>query len=377
MPSRGVDEPMRRARRRAGIVIAAILALTLCAAVAPAEAKPKIKLKRIGRFQGPTYVASAPGINGVFVVERGGRIRLVRGRKRQTFTNISDSVSSGGERGLLSVAFPPDYERSRLVYVYFTNRSGDIEIAELHADSAGTRAPAGTLRRVLLVSHPNHSNHNGGQLQFGPDGFLYAGTGDGGGAGDASDNAQNPNSRLGKLLRINPSSGEVGIYSIGLRNPYRFSFDLISDPGRPRLVIGDVGQNRFEEIDYLTLAAANGANFGWNDFEGFAPFAGAHPPTASGTVRPIKVYPLTGGTCALIGGYVVRDPRLRSLFHRYVYGDFCAGKIRSLVPRLGGARKDRGTGLRVRDLSSFGETADGTLYATSLAGPVYRFIRRR
>jgi Glucose / Sorbosone dehydrogenase len=377
MASRGVDGPMRRARRRADILIAAILALTLCAAVAPAEAKPKIKLKRIGRFQSPTYVASAPGINGVFVVERGGRIRLVRGRKRQTFTNISDSVSAGGERGLLSVAFAPDYERSRLLYVYFTNRSGDIEIAELHADAAGTRAPAGTLRRVLLVSHPNHSNHNGGQLQFGPDGFLYAGTGDGGGAGDAPDNAQNPTSRLGKLLRIDPSTGEVGIYSIGLRNPYRFSFDLVSDPGQPRIAIGDVGQNRFEEIDYLTLAAANGANFGWNDFEGFAPFAGAHPPTASGTVRPIKVHPLTGGTCALIGGYVVRDPRLRSLFHRYVYGDFCAGKIRSLVPRLGGARKDRGTGLRVRDLSSFGETADGTLYATSLAGPVFRFVRRR
>jgi glucose/arabinose dehydrogenase len=366
---------MSRPRWRAGILIAA-LAVALCAS-APAEGKPRIKLKRIGRFQSPTYVASAPGINGVFVVERAGRIRLVRGRKRQPFTNISGSVSTGGERGLLSVAFPPDYERSRLLYVYFTNRSGDIEIAELHADAAGTKAPASTLRPVLLIPHPNHSNHNGGQLQFGPDGLLYAGTGDGGGAGDAPDNAQDPNSRLGKLLRINPSSGEVGIFSIGLRNPYRFSFDLVSDPGQPRLAIGDVGQNRFEELDYLTLAAANGANFGWNDFEGFAPFPGAHPPTPNGTVRPIKVYALTGGTCALIGGYVVRDSRLKSLLHRYVYGDFCSGKIRSLIPRLSGARKDRGTGLRVRDLSSFGEAADGTLYATSLAGPVYRFVRRR
>jgi glucose/arabinose dehydrogenase len=368
---------MKRARRAARIALAAILTLALGVTAAPAEGKPRIKLKRIGRFQSPTYVASAPGINGVFVVERGGRIRLVRGRKRQTFTNISGSVSTGGERGLLSVAFPPDYERSRLLYVYFTNRSGDIEIAELHAEAAGTKAPASTLRRVLLVPHPNHSNHNGGQLQFGPDGLLYAGTGDGGGAGDAPDNAQDPNSRLGKLLRINTASGDVGIYSIGLRNPYRFSFDLVSDPGEPRLAIGDVGQNRFEEIDYLTLAAANGANFGWNDFEGFAPFPGAHPPTPNGTVRPIKVYALTGGTCALIGGYVVRDRRLKSLFHRYVYGDFCSGKIRSLIPTLGGARKDRGTGLRVRDLSSFGEAADGTLYATSLAGPVYRFVRRR
>jgi glucose/arabinose dehydrogenase len=250
-------------------------------------------------------------------------------------------------------------------------------IAELRADASGTVASAGTLRPVVVVPHPNQSNHNGGQLQFGPDGFLYAGTGDGGGAGDAPDNAQNPNSRLGKLLRIDPSTGTVGVYSIGLRNPYRFSFDLVSDPGQPRIVIGDVGQDRFEEIDYLSLTAANGANFGWNDFEGFAPYPGAHPPTPNGTVKPIKVYSLGGGACALIGGYVVRNQRLRPLFRRYVYGDYCTGKIRSLTPRPGGARKDRGTGLRVRELSSFGESADGALYATSLAGPVYRVIARR
>jgi len=182
--------------RRVVSAIAVVL-LVLSVAAGDAGAKQRVKLKRIGHFQSPTYVASAPGIRGVFVVERGGRIRLVRGSKRQTFTNISGSVSTGGERGLLSVAFAPDYERSRLLYVYFTNRSGDIEIGELHADAAGTKAPASTLRRVLLVPHPNHSNHNGGQLQFGPDGFLYAGTGDGGGAGDAPDNAQDPNSRLG------------------------------------------------------------------------------------------------------------------------------------------------------------------------------------
>jgi hypothetical protein len=138
-----------------------------------------------------------------------------------------------------------------------------------------------------------------------------------------------------------------------------------------------VGQNRFEEIDYLGFAAADGANFGWNDFEGFAPFPGAHPPTASSTVKPIKVYPLKGGTCAVVGGYVVRDSRLRSLRGRYVYGDFCAGWIRSLIPRPGGARRDRDAGVKVPSLSSFGETADGSLYATSLRGPVYRFVRKR
>jgi glucose/arabinose dehydrogenase len=369
---------MGRQPTRLAVLIPLALAATLCVAAPPsAEAKSRVKLKRIGRFHSPTYVTSAPGIPGEVVVERGGRIRLVQGRKRRSFTNISGNVSTGGERGLLSVAFSPEYGSNRLLYVYFTDRAGDIEIAELHADADGRHASPTTLRPIVTVPHPNHSNHNGGQLQFGPDGMLYAGTGDGGGEGDEPDNAQNPNSRLGKLLRIDPSSGVVQVYAVGLRNPYRFSFDLVSDPGQPRIAIGDVGQDRFDEIDYLPLAAANGANFGWNDFEGFAPFSGAHPPTPSGTVKPIKVRSITGAGCALVGGYVVRDSRLRSLIHRYVYGDFCTGKVRSLIPGLGGARKDRGTGLRVRDLSSFGETADGSLYATSLDGPVYRLVRRR
>ncbi len=167
-----------------------------------AEAKPKVKLKRIGRFKEPVYVTSAPGIRGIFVVERGGRVRLVQGKKRRTFLSIGGLVRTGGEQGLLSIAFAPDYASSRLLYVYFTNNAGDIEIAELRANPDGMSAPSGTLRRILLVPHPRNTNHNGGQLQFGPDGLLYAGTGDGGGAGDAPDNAQNPNSMLGKLLRI-------------------------------------------------------------------------------------------------------------------------------------------------------------------------------
>jgi len=362
-------------RLTVALLLAALGALLL--SVGAADAKPRVKLKRVGRFQSPTYVTSAPGVPGAVVVERGGRIRLLQGRKRRTFTNIAGLVSTGGERGLLSAAFSPDYASSRLLYVYFTDHSGDLEIAELRADPDGLHANPATLRPLLIVPHPGQSNHNGGQLQFGPDGLLYAGTGDGGGAGDQPDNAQNPNSRLGKLLQIDPGSGAVRTYSIGLRNPFRFSFDLVSDPGAPRLVIADVGQDRFDELDYLPLAAAAGANFGWNDFEGFAPYPGAHPPTPSGTVRPIKVFGLSGAKCALIGGFVVRDAKLRSLLHRYVYGDFCTGKIRSLIPRLGGARKDRSTGLRVRDLSSFGETADGRLYATSLDGPVYRLAPRR
>ena len=359
--------------------LAAICALVIGGPIAPADAKPKVKLKLIGRFKKPVYVTSAPGVRGIFVVEQGGRIRLQQGRKRRTFLKIGGLVRSGGEQGLLSVAFAPDYATSRLLYVYFNDNSGDIEIAELRADPDGLHAARSTLRPIIVIPHPRNSNHNGGQLQFGPDGMLYAGTGDGGGSGDAPDNAQNPNSNLGKLLQIDTTApgNPIRVYARGLRNPYRFSFDLISEPGQPRIAIADVGQDRFEEIDYLGFGTADGANFGWNDFEGFAPFPGAHSPTASPTVKPIKVYPLKGGTCAVVGGYVVRDSRLRSLRGRYVYGDFCAGWVRSLIPRLGGARRDRDAGVRVPSLSSFGETADGSLYATSLRGAVYRFVPRR
>jgi glucose/arabinose dehydrogenase len=359
------------------VAVAIVALAALASQTGSASAKAGVKLKRIGRFQSPVYVAAAPGVRGVFVVQKGGVIRLVQGKHRRTFLDISSMVSTQDERGLLSVAFAPNYASSRQFYIYFTNNSGDIVIAELHSDSNGKHASASTLRQLLLVNHSSATNHNGGQVQIGPDGFLYAGTGDGGSENDPNDNAQNPATMLGKLLRIDPASGATTIYSSGLRNPYRFSFDLTSDPGQPRIAIGDVGQDRFEEIDYLTLASARGANFGWNDFEGFAPFPGAHPPTASGTVKPIKVYSSSGNACAIVGGYVVRDRRLRSLLHRYVYGDFCTGKIRSLIPSLGGARKDRSTGVRVPDLSSFGEGAHGALYATSLDGPVYRFVRRR
>ena len=216
-----------RRSRLAVLTLVALVAALCLAAAQPADAKPRVKLKRIGRFHSPTYVTSAPGIGGVVVVERGGRIRLVEGRKRRTFTNISGSVSTGGERGLLSVAFSPDYASSRLLYVYFTDRSGDLEIAELHADGDGRHADPATLRPILIVPHPNHSNHNGGQLQFGPDGLLYAGTGDGGGAGDQPDNAQNPDSRLGKLLRIDPRQRRRG--------------DLFHRPPQPRTGSRSIG----------------------------------------------------------------------------------------------------------------------------------------
>jgi glucose/arabinose dehydrogenase len=374
--------------RRLGI-IAALLAL----AAVPAAAEAKVKLKRVGKFNKPTYVEDAPGTPGIFVVEQGGRVKLQQGKKRRVFLSIAGMVRPGGEQGLLSIAFPPDYASSRLFYVYFTNNAGNQVIAELRASADGTNAMPGSFRQVLEIPHPTNTNHNGGQLQFGPDGLLYIGVGDGGGAGDGPDNAQSTNTLLGKLLRIDPRAqggqpytsppsnpfisdpGRDEIFAIGLRNPFRFSFDLVSSPGEPRIIIGDVGQDRFEEIDYETVAGTNGANFGWNDFEGFAPFPGAHAPGPNRHDRPIKIYSLRGAACALIGGYVVADPKLKGLRGRYVYGDFCTGKIRSLRPGLGGARKDRGTGVTVPSLSSFGEAQNGKVFATSLNGGVFRIKR--
>jgi glucose/arabinose dehydrogenase len=371
------------------VICVALLAL----AAVPSAAEAKIKLKKVGKFSNPVYVEDAPGTGGIFVVEQGGRIKLLQGKRKRPFLNISGLVRAGGEQGLLSVAFPSDYATSRLFYVYYTNNDGNQTIAELRASPDGLSADAGSLRQVLEVPHPVHTNHDGGQLQFGPDGLLYIGTGDGGGGGDGPDNAQSTNSLLGKILRIDPRAqgaqpytspasnpfvndpGRDEIYAIGLRNPFRFSFDLVSSPGEPRMIIGDVGQDRFEEVDYETVAGASGANFGWNDFEGFAPFPGAHPPGPGRHDRPIKVYSLNGSACALIGGYVVSDPKLKGLRGRYVYGDFCVGKIRSFIPGLGGARKDRGTGVTVPMLSSFGEAQGGAIYATSLNGPVYRLKR--
>ena len=241
-----------------------------------------------------------------------------------------------------------------------------------------------------------NANHNGGQLQFLGD-LLYLGTGDGGSGGDPPNNAQNRDSLLGKLLRIdprpsdgrpysvpadNPFVGRPGrdeIYSYGLRNPFRFSFDTTSDPGHPRIAIADVGQNRFEELDYTT-AAAGGANFGWDAFEGFAPYTEENggTPDPGGTVKPIMAYSHSrdGGSCSIIGGYAVGDRRLPTLRGRYVYADLCSGQLRSLVPHLHRASHDRLLGLHVDSPSSFGEDDRGRIYVVSLEGPVYRLVPR-
>jgi glucose/arabinose dehydrogenase len=355
-----------------------------------------VALKKVGNFEQPVYVTGAPGFPRLlFVVEQQGVVRVLNGGRRAgIFLDLRSQVSFEGERGLLSIAFPPDYPRSRRFYVYYTDGQGNIRVDEFKRRGA-TRAAPGSQRSVIVIPRPVNANHNGGQLQFQGD-LLYFGTGDGGSGGDPPNNAQNLEVLLGKLLRIdprpsggrpysvpasNPFVGRPGrdeIYGYGLRNPFRFSFDTLS-AGQPRLLIGDVGQDEFEEVDYLGLGAAAGANFGWDAFEGKSRYTGSESgtPNPGGTVKPIFAYPHSrGGSCSITGGYVVRDRELPSLYKRYVYADFCEGQLRSFVPHLKRAGGDRKLGLSVPSPSSFGEDDRGHLYVSSLEGPVYRLVPR-
>jgi glucose/arabinose dehydrogenase len=394
----------RAASLAAALTALLALALPACGSASDqgsggGEATPSaergVALKRIGSFEAPVYVTGAPGFPKLlFVVEQEGRIAVMNsGHRAGTFLDIRDLVDYGGERGLLSVAFPPDYARSKRFYVYYTDSEGSIQVDEFRRSSA-TRAAKGSRRPVITIPHPVNANHNGGQLQF-LGNLLYFATGDGGSAGDPPNNAQNKDVLLGKLLRIDPRAGGgkpysvpatnpfVGkpgrdeIYGYGLRNPFRFSFDR--SHGQPRIAIGDVGQNQFEELDYTTVGRADGANFGWDALEGFSQYTDENSgtPDPGGTVKPIFAYPHSrGGSCSIIGGYVVRDRRLAGLRGRYVYADLCEGQLRSLVPHLKRASGDRKLGLQVQSPSSFGEDQLHRLYVTSLEGPVYRLVPR-
>jgi glucose/arabinose dehydrogenase len=368
---------------------------TATATEAPAEtpaatiARPGLRLVRVGNFDSPVYVTAPPGDRRrIFVVEQGGTVRIVRGGRKldRPFLDVSAQISSGGERGLLSLAFAPDYASSGRFYVYYTATNGDIRIVEYRRASA-ERADAGSARVVLSVDHPA-SNHNGGLIKFGPDGLLYAGLGDGGGGGDqhgARGNGQNRATLLGKILRFdprrdgsrpyrvpssNPFVGRSGvrpeIYAYGVRNPWRFSFTP-----RGHLVVGDVGQGEVEEV---TVVRRAGANLGWRVFEGRSRYASGE--SAPGHLPPAIQRFHSDGNCSITGGVVVRDPVLSALRGRYVFGDFCRGVIE--YARLNGnqRRKGRETRLRVGNLSSFGEDARRRVYVTSLRGPVYRFVPR-
>ena len=352
-------------------------------------------LQQVGVFDRPMYVTSAPNDpDRLFVAERDGTIVESQSGAVSTFADLRSVVSCcSSERGLQSVALAPDFASSGRLYVFYTGFEGEIHVAELRA-SGGT-APLSTLRDLLVIEHPVDDNHYGGQLQFGPEGLLYVSTGDGGGTDDVHKNAQSLDSLLGKILRIDPRpSGLVPytvpagnpfpalaapynlIWSNGLRNPYRFSFDRASGA----MTIGDVGQGAREEVDYAPPPLAGfGANYGWNCREGFLPGPATDPecatPPAGGYREPIFDYPHDnpGGAegCAIVGGYVVRDRNLGDLYGRYLYGDYCGGVLRSF--EIGApAMTDRSEGIVVNQLTSFGEDSCGRLYVAAESGRVSR-----
>jgi glucose/arabinose dehydrogenase len=351
----------------------------------------RIGLQQIGNFSQPVYLAAAPGdSHRLFVVERAGRIVvLVRGRRQgRPFLDISGQVNSGGgEQGLLSMAFAPDYQTSGRFYVYYTDDSNNIQIVQYRrAGHDPNLANAASARTVLTIDHQAATNHNGGQLQFGPDGDLYIGVGDGGNEGDPHNYGQNTRVLLGKLLRIAPRPGggyaipqgnpftagsgrRPEIWAYGLRNPWRFSFDRATGD----LIIGDVGQNTEEEVDFARRGHGAGANYGWSIFEGDLRYKQGSAP---GAIKPVLVARHSEGYCALIGGYVVRDRALHSLFGRYLFGDNCKAQINSVLLSAGRARQNHTTGLSVSSLSAFGQDGAGHIYAVSLNGPVYRLVQR-
>jgi glucose/arabinose dehydrogenase len=345
----------------------------------PDLADARIRLVPVARLEQPIAMAVRTGDRALYVAEKTGRVvALTPGSDPRVVLDLTNRVSLGSEQGLLGLAFSPD---GRFLYVDFTDVSGDTNVTEFAFDDDG--ADPSSERRVLFVEQP-FSNHNGGGLAFGPDGYLYVGLGDGGSAGDPMGNAQSLSTLLGKLLRISPrpSKGEpyaippdnpfVGrdgarpeIWAYGLRNPWRYSFDAATDD----LWIGDVGQNAWEEIDLEPAGSGGGSNFGWDRLEGTHPFEGSPAP---GSIPPVFEYAHGDGSCAATGGYVYRGERIPDLAGAYLFGDYCRGVVEAFVPRDGRATQVRPLGPRVDALASFGEDARGELYVLSLAGTVFR-----
>lgn len=405
--------PPRSTRRMLALAAGAAAALVLAAcgggsdgmeadattgapAAAPAQetATGGVRLARVrGGLGDALFVTGAPGQPGrLFVVQQSGRIRVLQNGRLlgRPFLDVSGRISAGGERGLLGLAFHPDYARNGRFYVNYTDRSGDTRVVEYRRASA-TRADPSSARVLLGVDQP-FPNHNGGALAFGPDGMLYIGLGDGGSGDDPQGNAQDTGSLLGKLLRIdvdrradgtpygipagNPFAGGGGrpeIYAYGLRNPWRFSFDR----ARGDLWIGDVGQGEIEEIDFRRRDTGAGANFGWRAFEGRAPHIGGTGALEgpSGHTPPVAQYTHAQG-CSVTGGYVYRGTKVPALRGRYVYADFCSGTVWSMRagPNPGDVRRETGLGAGLYNVTSFGESLSGDLYVIA-GGALYRFVR--
>ena len=348
--------------------------LAAAALLAPdVQAQAQLSIRPFARgLDALTAIASTPAEpRRLYAVEQVGRIRyFVNGRLRGTFLDIRERVTSGGEQGLLGLAFHPAYARNHRFYVQYTDSNSNQRLVEFR--SRRGRAIKSSARLLLLWRDP-FSNHNGGQLAFDRNGLLYTAMGDGGSGGDPENRAQRTNDRHGKMLRANPLRRPVNweMVGLGLRNPWRFSFDRANGD----LYIGDVGQNSWEEIDYRRRAQIGTlANYGWKVFEGRERFSN----TALGPgelVAPVHVYPTSGGNCTVIGGYVYRGRAVPAARGRYFFGDYCSGIVWSLRIQDGRAVDVRREQFRASSLASFGEDVRGELYLATQEGSIFRLTR--
>ena len=365
----------------------------LTSPTAATVAKGSFKLTRIASgLQSPVFVTNAgDGSNRLFIVEQAGRILVMKDGRllAKPFLDIRSRVVSGGERGLLGLAFDPDFKTNGVFVVDYTRNSshvGDTVIARYKAATGSDVADPASAQTLLVVSQPQ-ANHNGGQLAFGPDGYLYIGMGDGGSSGDQGaghapqGNGQSLATLLGKILRIGvpanggytipPTNPKIAtgarpeIWAYGLRNPWRFSFDRATGT----LYIADVGQNRWEEVDVRPASSAGGENYGWPVLEGTHTYRGG---ALTGDVKPVAQYPHEGGDCSVSGGYVYRGQKVPSMFGFYVFGDYCTGRVRTLVNFNGRWAMSVLIDTSFH-ISSFGEDEARELYLVDLGGAVYRF----
>ena len=321
-------------------------------------------------FDQALYLAQAPGSRELFVVEQPGRVVALDGDgPGRTLIDIRDRVQSGGEQGLLGLAFHPDYARNGRLFLHYTNKGGDTRVDEYRRGARGTADPA-TRKELLRVEQP-FPNHNGGQLSFGPDGLLYLGLGDGGSSGDPDNNAQDLDDRLGKILRVDvdrPGSDWEPV-AYGLRNPWRFSWDRETRA----IWIADVGQDEREEIDSIPRFTDPPPNFGWPAFEGTNDIDERKPTGPGRVIEPVAEYDHDEG-CSVTGGYVYRGSEVPRLRGRYVYGDVCSGAIWTLKAGSGTATDVRKEDDQLEQVASFGEDARGELYAISLSRGVFRVV---
>ncbi len=368
----------------------------ICAGVVPVSGTA-IRAERIASgLNRPLFLTAPPrDVSRLFIVEKPGRIRILKwgALLPVPFLDISSLVSNGSEQGLLGLAFHPQYADNGRFFVNYTDNAGNTVVAEYRLSAHPDVADSTSARMVLQVAQP-YSNHNGGHLAFGPDGYLYIGLGDGGSAGDPQGNAQNPSTLLGKMLRIdvdsatpygvpptNPFFGSGPpldeIWALGLRNPWRYSFDRVSGD----LYIADVGQNRFEEINFQHASSSGGDNYGWNIVEGNGHcYPSGSSCNQTGLTLPIHEYDHSQG-CSVTGGYVYRGCKMPDLRGTYFYGDFCSAFVRSfrVVNGLAVDHQDRtaeleSSGVSIDQIASFGEDARGELYIVDLGGEIFKIL---